>query len=375
MGSRLSIPLHRSTGCVALHPRRSPRREGPARSGCQSRDSSGFTLLEVTIASTLLVMLAWLVATLSIDGMRAQKYAERQSRSAEITQDILDEMQRGLGSAIGLFGGGPIGEGYRAALLNGSMPAAIGSSRIPTVVAGGRLEREAGPGVRTGNELFFTRYAWTDEFETSTGVTHRIDVYRIERYYLTPVNGGPRRGAPDGLNLAHWVSEPLADGTQIDRITNNVERTEMLIHLFSRTPDTSGVVHDQVTLVWAGYEPIDDPGTIREIDVSGNLLFSPSPARGGTEWRIRPELRLCDADLLVYRHHSVATNFAQNGAGVGRFSVPTALNMGFPHGFEVQIIGPPSARQILLHLTVVSTNRNGRRAFADLQTIVDSRDP
>jgi hypothetical protein len=167
----------------------------------------------------------------------------------------------------------------------------------------------------------------------------------------------------------------LADGNQIDRITNGVERTEMLLHLLQRTPDTAGVVHDQVSLVWAGYLPIQDLGTLREIDAGGALLTSPSPARGGTEWRIRPELRLCDADMLVYRHHSVATNFAQNGTGVGRFSVPTAVNLGFPHGFEVQIIGPPSARQILLHLTVVSTNRNGQRAYADLQTIVDSRDP
>jgi type II secretory pathway pseudopilin PulG len=339
------------------------------------RDSRGFTLLEVTIAATLVLLLAWLVATLSIDGMRAQKFAERQSRSSEITQDILDEMQRGLGSSVGLFGGGPIGEGYRAALIDGTLPPAIPSSRIPTVTPGGRLERETGPGVRTGNELFFTRYAWTDEFQTSTGVTHRVDIYRIERYYLTAVNGGPRRGSPDGLNLAHWVSEPLADGNQIDRITNGVERTEMLLHLLQRTPDTAGVVHDQVSLVWAGYLPIQDLGTLREIDAGGALLTSPSPARGGTEWRIRPELRLCDADMLVYRHHSVATNFAQNGTGVGRFSVPTAVNLGFPHGFEVQIIGPPSARQILLHLTVVSTNRNGQRAYADLQTIVDSRDP
>ena len=79
------------------------------------RDSRGFTLLEVTIAATLVLLLAWLVATLSIDGMRAQKFAERQSRSAEITQDILDEMQRGLGSSVGLFGGGPIGVDAQAA--------------------------------------------------------------------------------------------------------------------------------------------------------------------------------------------------------------------------------------------------------------------
>ena len=128
-----------------------------------SRSSeSGFSLLEVTIASIMLLMLAWLVATLSLDGMRAQKYSERTARVTEITQDVIDDIQRSLGSAVGMFGGGVIGQGYLDAIDLGGMPLPIRSSRIPTFDVGGRLERDRGGAVRTGNELFFARYAWTE---------------------------------------------------------------------------------------------------------------------------------------------------------------------------------------------------------------------
>lgn len=339
-----------------------------------SAREAGFSLLEVTIASVMVLMLAWLVATLSIDGMRAQKYSERQARVTEITQDVVDDMQRSLGSAVGMFGGGALGEGYRAALVLGTLPNPIASSRIPTVDVSGRLEREGTSGTRTGNELFFARYGWTDEFEVGSGRVYRVDVYRIERFYLTRASVGPRQGAPDGLNMAHWVSEPLADGHQIDRITDTNDLQDLLEHLLTRSPDVAGVVHDAVKLVWMGHVPIADPGTFREIDPSGSLSATPLGPRGAS-WRIFSELRLCDPDMLVYRHHSIATNFALGSMGVGRFAPIQATNGGFPHGFEVQIVGPPSARQVLIHLTIVSTNRDGRRASADMQTIVDVRDP
>lgn len=335
---------------------------------------AGFSLIEVTIASVLVLMLAWLVSTLSVDGMRAQKYAERQARVTEIAQDVLDEIRRDLGSAMGMFGGGPLGEGYRDALVRGSMPAPIRSTTIPTFEVSGRLEREARAGTKTGNELFFARYSWTDEFQVSTGTIYRIDVYRIERYYLTAVRGGPAAGKPDGLNLCHWVSEPLADGNQLDRITNATDVQEILEHLNTSTPDRSGTVHDAVKLVWLGRAPVNDPGTLREIDATGVLSMTPMPSRGAT-WRIFPEISLCDPDILIYRHHSVASNFAQANMGVGRFSMQSELNGGFPHGFEIQVIGPPSARQVMVHLTLVSTNFDGRRAYSDMQTVVDVRDP
>lgn len=346
----------------------------PAHARPASREA-GFSFLEVTIASIMVLMLAWLVATLSMDGMRAQKYAERQARVTEIAQDVLDEMRRSLGSAVQILGNDVVGTGYRDAIqLGASMPTPIASSRLPTIVASGLLEQEDPLDPRTGNSLLFARYAWTDEFTTTLGTTYRIDVYRVELWYMTPAGLGPRPDRPDGLNLSRWISEPMADGNQVDRISNGTDQAEVLLHLREATPDDTGAVRDRVALVWLVGDPLSVNGTLRQIDATGLLSDTQGAPRPSGPWVLLPEPRHCDADILDYRHHSIATNFARSVMGVGRFSVSSSANGGFPHGFEVQVVGPSAARQLLVHLTVVSTNNSGRRGFYDTQVVVDVRD-
>ena len=57
-----------------------------------------------------------------------------------------------------------------------------------------------------------------------------------------------------------------------------------------------------------------------------------------------------------------------------RFGLRSTLGVGFPHGLEVQVVGPSSARQILIHFAVASTNRRGLIAYADQQVVLDVRD-
>ena len=73
----------------------------------------------------------------------------------------------------------------------------------------------------------------------------------------------------------------------------------------------------------------------------------------------------------------MATNYARRSVGVARFGLldnNAGGGDGFPHGFEVQIVGPTSARQVLVHLVVVSARLHGQLAWSDIQTVVDARD-
>ena len=344
------------------------------RSSTAQRGDGGFTFVEVTIAAALILILAWLVASLIIDGTRAQKFAERQSRVTEITQDIVDEMRSSLGASIRIFGADPVGEDYRNRLVlqQGMRPPLVGG-RLPGIVAAGSFDLELPAELRTGNELLMARFAWTDEFRTETDAVFRVDVYRLEFWYLAVDGLGPREGAPDGLNLARWVSEPLADSVQIDRITDPAEREAVLRHLREASPGTDGRIRDAVSVVWHVGEDPSTVGTFQSIREDGTLETSPPAGRPAT-WEIEGDTRLSDPDILVYRHHSVATNFARSVMGVGRFGLVSSDGDGFPHGFEVQVIGPSAARQILLHLSLVSSNNNGRRGFYDMQVVVDVRD-
>lgn len=334
-------------------------------------ENEGLSLVEVMVTAVVLTIMVWMVTTLSVSGTNAQKFAGRLSRATEIAQDLTDDMRRELVSSVRLFHDDTIGRAYLSLLSFKAMKGPIGH-RLPKLSASGIFDKDGGA-PKTGNTLLFARHAWSTPFRTTKGNVYRIDVYRLVHYFLTPEDGGPRKGSPLGLNLVKWVSEPLADGDAIDKITDADDRAEVLGHLVNRTPDLAGRVHPEVQVVWLRGRDPADVKTLRHIQPSGTLFDNPQPPRAAP-WRILPDVSRSVNGLLHYRHHSIATNFAPETFRIGRFGTVSAAGSGFPHGFEVQIIGPASARQVLVRLIVVSTNNDGHRAHAESQVIVDARD-
>lgn len=336
----------------------------------------GFTLVEMVIAATLLGIMVMAVSTLSVSGMQAQEYARRLTRATEITQDVVDGMRIELVSSVRLFGNDPEGNGNLAVLDLTGAPALLAGSRLPTPDAVGSIRRDTAASQITGNSLFFTRLAWNDRFlGPATGREYLVDVYRWIYYYLTPEEGGPQAGRSIGLNLVRVVSEPLVDGAAVDAIANATDRAAFLQHVYAGTPDATGATHARCQVVWRRGSLAAVAGTLREINpVDGSLSDSPLAASGRpSPWRVlRSEAAV--RGLLSYRHHSVATIHAPINQRVCRFGWLSNAASGFPHGFEVQAVGPSSARQVLLHLAVASTNRSGHTAFADVQMVVDARD-
>jgi hypothetical protein len=95
-------------------------------------------------------------------------------------------------------------------------------------------------------------------------------------------------------------------------------------------------------------------------------------ARRDLDHRARREA--LGGSLLAYRHYSIATNYSQASYAVPRFGIASSATGGFPHGFEIQVVGPASARQVLLRIVVVSTNNAGHKAHAETQTVIVARD-
>jgi hypothetical protein len=273
---------------------------------------------------------------------------------------------------VRLFTSDPVGLAYRSIVdWNGAaLPIA---STLPTIAPTGIFERDTLT-PKTGNMLLFARHAWSDEFVTPTNnQRYRVDVHRIVVYYLAKEAAGPQPGSPIGLNLCRFVGEPMADGTQLDKIDDATDFAEFAEHLRTGTPDAFGRTHSPVELVWVlGADPAVS-GTFRQILPGGGISNTPQPPRAGI-WKVERDSGLSANGLLSYRHHSIATNHAPAVMGVGRFGLVDNSGDGFPHGFEVQVIGPSAARQILLCTSVVSTNEHGLKAHARLQMIADARD-
>lgn len=339
----------------------------------QDDRTTGFTLVEVIVASVLLTMMILAVSTLSLSGVESQEYAGRLNRTTELTQDLIDRMRLELVSSVRTFGDDAEGAANLAVLDLASTPTVLPGSRLPHISATGQIQEDTAGSQITGNQLFFAKLAWSDRFTCTSGADYLVDVYRWVYYYLSGVDGGPSAGRPVGLDLVCVTSEPLIDAAGIDRITDPTDLEEVLEHFYSSSPDANGVVHPKAEVVWVrGGDPAV-AGTLRQIDDS-DWSLSDTPLSGRPNpWRV---LRNADdfRGLLSYRHHSVATNFALPAFGVGKYGYESTSGGGFPHGFEIQIVGPSAGRQILLHLVVASTYRRGRAAWADLGVVVDGRE-
>jgi len=333
---------------------------------------AGFTLLELVIAAVLLSMMVIAVASLSVSGADAQEFARRQNRATEVNQDLMDQVRLELVSCVRLFGGDVEGDSNLALLDLAGVPQPLADVRLPKISPNEKIRQDTLMNEITGNSLFFTRLAWSDRFRCTSGTDYLVDVYRWVYYYPTPEGAGPTAGSNIGLNFVRVASEPLVDASGVDRITNVLDRLEVLRHLVDATPDVNGKRHSPCQVVWKRGALASVVGTLRQIDPAGALSDNPTGARP-SPWNILRSDAVVKG-LLAYRHHSLATNYCRASFNVGSYSVPLNTGSGFPHGFEVQIVGPTSARQALIHMVLCSTIKRLQPAWSDMQMIVDVRE-
>ncbi len=339
-----------------------------------ARNEKGYTLLEVLISSVILVSMVLVVSSLSQSGSEAERYALRLTRATELGQEVMDDMRRGLASSVRVFHNDAIGTAYYGMIETTTASPRI-ASRLPMLRSNGIFEREPVGSPFTGNNLMFARHAWTDVYTVGSGRTYSLDVYRVYSYYLRADGDGLVVGSPIGLNFTRFVSEPMADGKQIDNVTDPTDLRDLLQLLNDGQASSAGpVVHPSVAVVWRMGEAPSLVGTLRQIDKSAWVLVNnPLPPRNAA-WRLQRDPARSNDGMLYYRHHSVATNWSPPAYGVAQFGRIDSSGQGFPHGFEVQLIGPAAARQFLIRLTVLSINRAGHRAFSRGEIIQDCRD-
>ncbi|MBL8753319.1 MAG: hypothetical protein JNK15_08470 [Planctomycetes bacterium] len=334
---------------------------------------AGFSMVELVVSAALLGGLVYAVSVLSLSGGEAQEYARRLGRVTEITHDLLDQMRTEMVSSVRIFGSDAEGVANLAVLDLDGAPTPLADMRLPTITTGASLRPDSSGDEITGNSLFFTKLAWSDRFVCTSGGEYYVDVFRWVYYYLTPEGAGPSAGNPIGLNIVRIESEPLVDASGIERITNSTDQREVLEHLATASADANGDTHVECEIVWRKGALPSVLGTLRQIDeTSWSLSNYPiDPRQDPFEVERTTELV---QGLLSYRHHSIATNYARSSFGTGRYGLATNSGGGFPHGFEVQVVGPSTARQTVLHLVVCSTHLRGQWAWSREQVVVDTRD-
>lgn len=328
----------------------------------------GFLEVEIIIVGILILVMSAAVALMVVRAQRAQGYLERSALVTNAAQSVLESIRSAVSSSARIFHADAQGQAYLAG-LDRSTVAGLDSVRLPIVDSDGIFKTDQTGNEITGNLLLFAKHDRTDSFDVGSGPPElvRVNVYRLHAYYLRRIPGKDIHAEVDSLDLVSWVSEPLVDRDQAMQIPDPAKRAALLAHLYAGTnPVEPQYPYPAARLLWrigdgfsTAFARINADGSTSGVSVSFKVPMD--------EQRSRP-------DQLEYRKLAVTSNVAGSDRGVPAFGLIDNANDGFPHGFEVQVIGPASARQVLIRLTLVSGHQGAERAWMTVQSLADARD-
>lgn len=274
-------------------------------------------------------------------------------------QRALNRLVNQASASARLYGDGPVG----TALLNilqGVPETMLADSKLPVIAPTGIVEKDQVGQRATGNILLFLQAGkpFTYRPLLSPADTNRIDVYHVVAVYLRRKLDitGPLKDRVDGLDLVMFRSVPMLDLNQVQDVTDIAERAALLIE--ARNGRKIDYVFDTTAPIASALQTFDALGAIETI-LPANYEI--------------PQLTM--RQFFEHRSLSVATNGAPERFGVARFSQVDSSGEGFPHGFEVRLLGKAGARQLFLHLVVANESKpSGKYVFTELNATAVSRD-
>jgi prepilin-type N-terminal cleavage/methylation domain-containing protein len=304
---------------------------------------SGFTLLEVMIVLTLfsMVMIASFELISSINS--SSELMQGTSFMTEWGQKAIDRINLDVTQSRMIYENNSIGVAYQGRLqIEAAYPVLTGTL-LPKVDSTGTFRLDTTV-TRTGNALLFIQEM--TPFSTTIGSTlRRVNIYRMVYYYLSP-NNNSFGGRSSSLRLVRWQSKEFADYEQITAMSAVISRQTIANALYNErgityywlprnTPDTAFYEYDT--------DDIDDDDD-DNIDDDPNALYVMQKERSDSV-----------IGLLGFGSSSISWNKTATftvPVTVPKFAIADQTGTGFPHGFEVQIIGPTGARQVMVRLVI-----------------------
>ena len=258
-------------------------------------------------------------------------------------QKAIDEINLNVTQSRLIYQNDSLGTDYLGRLETDANFPVLTSTRLPLIDPTGTFRQDTTV-TRTGNALLFLSEV-SPFIADAGGVSRRVNIYRLTCYYLSP-NSTPIAGKSSSLRLIKWQSKEFADYEQVMAISSPVSRNAFANALLTsrginyfwlprNTPATAFYRYDYDELNDADDDDIDDAvdafyiiqkDTIER--VIGNLGYGTS----SVSWNRGSDFWVPDA--------------------VPKFGLASQSGAGFPHGFEIQVIGPTGARQVLVRLVL-----------------------
>lgn len=187
-----------------------------------------------------------------------------------------------------------------------------------------------------GNVLFVVKYLNPIEL-TVESINYRIDNYRFVCYFLAKDTNTKINGRNPIVLLKAQSRETYADYTAIDRISVNNVKKSLVQALYN-----IGIRY-ALDLKNAKFYSLGDNGNTSPLN----------------NYSIQMDSSLASKNFGVNQLPTGSVYYAigYNNMGyiaIPKFASPDNTGDGFPHGFEVAIVGPRSSRDILVRTVVIA---------------------
>jgi len=326
------------------------------------RSSRGITLIEMMVV-LVVVIVGWLaLMAVALETMRAFEFFQSLNLLEEWNQAIVNNIRDDAISAKQYFGNDTRGRDYFAALEKDSDSYPISPTRLPTVIDTGSFGPDTVAEQKTGNLLLFSKsrepFVVTVPRTSSEDGTYRVNVYQFVLYYLAS-RPQERVGRYTGvLDLMRWCSVCFADYTQVMAIedpdpSDAVDPRENVVAAFVSSYNS--------TWLWDSAEDVAD--AFYECDWVGNVADDPEPLMTIDQHPSEGLVSTVPSGMTTSKHASICWNSGTPGfevsAVVPVYALEDPFADGFPHGFEVQIVGPSGARELLVRAAMAKGTSKG----------------
>jgi len=320
---------------------------------------AGVTLVEMMVATALFVVVWGAFIGVVISIQTDFRFHAAKSTLLQWNQRIVNDVRSDVISTRGYFENNALGLGYFDALSLDAESLPIDTLRLPTIDENGDFVPDVPGNQKTGNALFFIKtlppFVQTVAVDAYGNTeTYRINVYQFILYHLTlrpDETVGDHQGA---LDLIRWASIPVADYDQIMTIedpdpNDSVDPREELAAAFESEYNS--------TWLWDAGEEVDS--AFHQYVAGGGIDSSPTANMSIPR---DPEVGLASvipAGMTTLKQASVCFNTSTPDWGIGvtvpQYAVESSDGDGFPHGFEVQLVGASGSRRLLIRVALAKS--------------------
>ena len=334
----------------------------------------------------------------ALESMRDYEFFNSVNLVSQKNQEIVNTIRKDTLSSKQYFGldvgADTYTQDYLAAL---ELPAAsmpMNSTRMPLIDEAGIFEVDMVGGTeKTGNGLFFVKtlspfVAQDVPISDSEALDFRVSAYRFVYYYLTRQVNDTIGVSRDSLDLIRWSSTVVLDYRHVMDVANEVEdpdsgnkyypRADIISQFVANYPGYADhFIWDSSETVDLSFYRCDAFGTISNAP-EANMLIAQDPSSGLVSM-ISGGIRRGETYGTVRRgkRQSISMNDTETGfsggAVVPELGLTDPTGDGFPHGFEIQLIGPNSARELMVRVALA---KEGSRGIIerDFKAILTTRD-